>query len=124
MYTPSVLALALATFAAATPTLQARDKPLDFVISIFETSLTCDASLGAKSVFGTGCVNRTLPMGGSALVRISTASPNGFVTGYSGADCTGDVVVVFSRADGCMDFDDVEVRSWIGKAPFSEEPTK
>jgi len=114
IFTP--LLLSLASLATAAP--QVPDTPIDFVVSIFETSSTCVAP--AKTVFGIGCQNRTLPAGGSALVRISTVSPNGFVTGYSEADCKGEVVVVFTVTDGCTSFDDVVVKSWIGKAPFDE----
>ncbi|KAL1606335.1 hypothetical protein SLS60_003737 [Paraconiothyrium brasiliense] len=120
MRAQSVLALGFAAIAAAAPKPQA-DTPLDFVISIFETSLTCDATVSpAKAVFGTGCVNRTLPQGGSALVRISTSSPHGYVTGYPEADCQGTAVVVFTTTDGCTSFEDASVKSWIGKAPFDE----
>ncbi|KAJ4356657.1 uncharacterized protein N0V89_004693 [Didymosphaeria variabile] len=116
----SILALAFATIAAAAPKPQA-DTPLDFVISVFDTSLTCDTAVSpAKAVFGTGCVNRTLPQGGSALVRISTSSPHGYVTGWSEADCKGTAVVVFTTTDGCTSFEDASVKSWIGAAPFDE----
>ncbi|KAF1973801.1 hypothetical protein BU23DRAFT_567908 [Bimuria novae-zelandiae CBS 107.79] len=119
MRTQSILALAFATLAAAAAAPQA-DTPIEFVVSLFEKSLTCDASTGAKTVFGNGCQNRTLPQGGSALVRISTASKNGYITGYSEVDCKGEVLVVFTQIDGCTSFDDVSVKSWIGKAPFDE----
>ena len=117
MRVQSIFALAFAAIAAA-------DDPIEFVVSVFEKSLTCDASTGAKTVFGNGCQDRTLPKGGSALVRISTVSKYGFVTGYSDTNCTGTPVVVFTKEDGCTQFEDVEVKSWIGKPPFSEDPTK
>jgi hypothetical protein len=120
MRTYFIITLALATLAAAAPSPQA-DTPIDFVISLFETNLVCDTSTKpAKSVAGSGCQNRTLPRGGSALVRISTASPHGFVTGYSEPDCKGKVLVVFTKTDGCTSFEDDVVKSWIGKAPFDE----
>ncbi|KAF2438520.1 hypothetical protein P171DRAFT_436986 [Karstenula rhodostoma CBS 690.94] len=121
MRSQSILALGLATIAAAAPKPQTPDKPIDFVISLFETNLTCDTSTTpAKSVTGTGCQNRTLSKGGSALVRISVSSPGGFVTGYSEEGCKGEVLVVFTQTDGCTSFDDVSVKSWIGGAPFDE----
>jgi hypothetical protein len=116
MLTP--LLLSLFTLATAAPSPQVPDTPIDFVVSIFETSPTCVAP--GKAVFGTGCQNRTLPAGGSALVRISTASPNGYVTGYAEANCKGEVVVVFASTDGCSGFDGKVVKSWVGKAPFDE----
>jgi hypothetical protein len=119
MRTQSLLVLGLAAIAAAAPKPQA-DTPIDFVISIYEKSLTCEESTGGKAVFGTGCQNRTLPKGGSALVRVSVSSPNGFVTGYSEENCKGQAVVVFTKGDGCTSFDDVSVKSWIGGAPFDE----
>jgi hypothetical protein len=120
MRTHSILTLAFATLAAAAPSPQA-DTPIDFVISLFQTNLVCDASTTpAKAVAGSGCQNRTLPKGGSALVRISTASKDGYVTGYSERDCKGKVVVVFTKTDGCTSFEDDVVQSWIGKAPFDE----
>lgn len=118
MRVQSIFALAFAAVATA----QVPDKPIEFVMSIFEKSLTCGGA--GKSVSGNGCQDRTLPKGGSALVRISTASKYGYVTGYSGTNCTGTPVVVFTKADGCTSFEDLEVKSWIGKPPFSEEPTK
>jgi hypothetical protein len=120
MRTPSNFALALATLAAAAPSPQAGtpDGAIDFVISIFENNLTCAAP--GRAVFGVGCQNRTLPKGGSAFVRISTISPNGLVTGWSEPDCRGTALVVFDKLDGCTSFDDVEVKSWIGKAPYDE----
>ncbi|KAF9736778.1 hypothetical protein PMIN03_004472 [Paraphaeosphaeria minitans] len=120
MRTQSLIALGLATIAAAAPKPQA-DAPIDFVVSLFETNLTCDTSTtNAKTVFGTGCQNHTLHKGGSALVRISVSSPGGFVTGYAEADCKGEVLVVFTQTDGCTTFDDVSVKSWIGGPPFDE----
>lgn len=120
MRTQSILALGFAAIAAAAPKPQA-DTPIDFVVSIFETNLTCDTSTtNAKTVFGTGCQNRTLPKGGSALVQTSVSSPHGYVTGYAEEDCKGEVLVVFTKTDGCTSFDDVSVKSWIGKAPFDE----
>jgi hypothetical protein len=120
MRTQSIFALAFASIAAAAPKPQA-DTPIDFVMSIFETNLTCDTSTtGGKAVFGTGCQNRTLPKGGSALVRVSVSSPHGLVTGYAEENCKGEVLVVFSKTDGCTSFDDVTVKSWIGGAPFDE----
>jgi hypothetical protein len=117
MRTQSIFALAFATIAAAAPA----DKPIDFVVSIFETNLNCDTStVNGKTVFGTGCQNRTLPQGGSALVRVSVSSPHGYVTGYSEENCKGEVRVVFTKDDGCTSFDDVSVKSWIGGAPFDE----
>ncbi|KAJ4290423.1 hypothetical protein N0V90_010639 [Kalmusia sp. IMI 367209] len=118
MRTQSIFALAFATLATAIPNPQG-DTPIDFVISVFETSSTCDASTGAKAVFGTGCQNHTVPVGGSALVRISTASKYGYVTGWTEADCQGEAIIVFTQADGCTDLDR-EVKSWIGKPPFDE----
>lgn len=121
MHSQFIFALTFAAIAAAAPKPQTPDKPLDFVIAIFETNLTCDSSTTpSKSVFGTGCVNRTLPQGGSALVRVSVSSPHGYVTGYSEENCKGTPLVVFAKTDGCVSFDDVTVKSWIGAAPFDE----
>jgi hypothetical protein len=120
MRTQSIFALAFVTLAVAAPSPQA-DIPIDFVLSLFETNLVCDASTTpAKAVAGSGCQNRTLPKGGSALVRVSTASKHGYVTGYSKPDCKGKVLVVFTKTDGCTTFEDDVVKSWIGKAPFDE----
>ena len=119
MRTQAIFSLAFAAIAAAAPQ-GVPDKPIDFVVSVFPKSDTCDAATGGQAITGVGCVNRTLAKGGSALVRASVSSPNGFVTGYSGADCTGTAVVVFAKTDGCTNLSDVEVKSWIGKAPFEK----
>jgi len=116
MRSQSLFSLAFATLVTALPQPQTPDKPIDFVVSIFEKSLTCDASTGAKTVFGTTCQNRIAPANSSALVRVSKI--NDAVTGFAGADCTGEVVVVFGAHDGCTSFEDVEVKSWKAGTPF------
>ncbi|KAF2652146.1 hypothetical protein K491DRAFT_681635 [Lophiostoma macrostomum CBS 122681] len=122
MRTQFLLTLASATLATALPHSNSpRDDPIELVVSIWNgNSLTCDTSLSSTVASGNGCQDRTLSAGGSALVRASIASPHGFVTGYSEAGCKGTVVVVMSKADGCMSFDDVSVASWISGAPFDE----
>ncbi len=115
MRTQSLTALTLANFAAALPSPQTPDKPIQFFVSIYEKSLTCDASTGAKSVFGNGCVNHVLPSNSSASVNISTVG--NVVSGYSEADCKGDVVVVFAASDECTKFETEGVKSWMAGMP-------
>ena len=115
MRTQCFFALAFATLAAALPSPQTPDKPIEFVVSLYEKSLTCDASTGAKSVFGSRCINHVLPSNTSALVDVSTVG--NVVSGYSDADCAGTVVVVFSKFDGCTAFEDQGVMSWMAGMP-------
>lgn len=122
MSTQSVLALIFTTFAAAVSSSQTADNGIEYIVSLFDTNTTCDLVNGSLLASGPGtfCANFTLPKGGSAKVLLSTASKHGYVTGYSEENCTGDVLVVFTTADGCIAFPDFEVKSWIGQAPFPE----
>jgi hypothetical protein len=122
----SILALACATLVAAIPHPQTddpngpADDPIQLIVTIWTSDNTCSDNVPRQTVTGNGCVNKTLAAGGFAKVRASIASPNGFVTGYTGAGCTGEIAVVFSAADQCQPIGDVSVLSWRSGAPFDE----
>ena len=70
MHTQSLLLLTSAALSAAIPTtpLDPRDTPISLVVSLWNSSTTCDTSTTSKAVHGNGCQDLTLSAGGSALV--------------------------------------------------------
>jgi hypothetical protein len=93
-------------------------------VSIWDNKLDCPApssgtSTGATGkVIGSGCQNRVVPADSSIVVRASTASKYGYVSGYSEPDCHGMVIAIAGKDDGCFNLRDVTVQSWKSGQPF------
>ncbi|KAF2183926.1 hypothetical protein K469DRAFT_710299 [Zopfia rhizophila CBS 207.26] len=104
-YIPSIVPRQAETTTLTTTITPVPDQPLDFVINLYANNTDCGTSSRPKLVFGVGCKDATLEVGGSLSVLAQTA-----VQGFTEAGCLGQVVPVY-RVDGCV-IPEVTIKSW------------
>ncbi|KAI1388482.1 uncharacterized protein F4822DRAFT_443432 [Hypoxylon trugodes] len=105
----------LTALTAATPTpVQQADPSATFYAELFSTASDCSATSGIKAfLYSRGaCQNIAVPGTGSARVRYNEQPDTLTLTGWTGANCTGDAVVVGSEVGVCVSLDGRDVVSW------------
>ncbi|EMR65938.1 hypothetical protein MGN70_003768 [Eutypa lata] len=120
--TTSLLAIvlsALTAAATANPALAPRqtrepDPPATFIAELFDGVADCSGTTGIHAfLYSRGaCQNIAIPGAGSAHVRFNSLPDELSLTGWTGADCTGDSIEVGAVVGECVALDGVDVASW------------
>ncbi|OTB04839.1 hypothetical protein M426DRAFT_11202 [Hypoxylon sp. CI-4A] len=115
MRTTRTILVALAACITGTTALpQTPDPSVVFFAELFSTVSDCSATSGVKAfLYSLGeCQNTAIPSTGSAHVRFNERPETLSLTGWTGANCTGDKVAVGSEVGVCVSLDGVDVASW------------
>ncbi|KAH7039673.1 uncharacterized protein B0I36DRAFT_357073 [Microdochium trichocladiopsis] len=106
----TALALASSSLGQGVP-----DEPISFYARLYHNSSTCATVTGGRTSAYLGsmgsCVNISVNGGGSAEIIVGEVTKY-FLAGWTGRDCTGQVVLVESNVRSCIDFGGVDIQSW------------
>ncbi|KAI0172600.1 hypothetical protein GGR52DRAFT_545358 [Hypoxylon sp. FL1284] len=102
----------LTTLAASSP--QQPDPSAIFFAELFSTVADCSATTGVKAfLYSRGaCQNTAISESGSARVRYNEQPETHALTGWTGADCTGNAVPVGADVGRCVALNGTAVASW------------
>ncbi|KAI1412396.1 hypothetical protein F5Y13DRAFT_200033 [Hypoxylon sp. FL1857] len=107
----TLLTTSLAALAAAMPQ---SDPSTVFYAELFSSSADCSGTTGIYAfLYSRGaCQNRAIPGTGSARVRYNEQPDTLALTGWTGANCTGDKVPVGATIGLCVPLNGTAVASW------------
>lgn len=95
---------------AAAP--QTQDPQLDFYASLYEDVSDCSGGTSRAFTASMGnCINKAIPMGGSARVNVNQKTGTYMLGGWTEANCTGKVVMLELNYGNCMELP-ADVASW------------
>ncbi|KAI6090734.1 hypothetical protein F4821DRAFT_9447 [Hypoxylon rubiginosum] len=108
------LAAIISGLAALAASVPQGDPSAVFYAELFSTVADCSATSGVHAfLYSRGeCQNTAIPGTGSARVRYNDQPDALSLTGWTGADCTGDSVPIGTTIGLCVALNGTSVASW------------